>query len=53
MVELGPEDRIELTEVTQNEDFKKNVCIPYFKDIYKVLITIKCAQDLSSRSDDK
>ncbi len=30
--------------INQSEDFKKNVCIPYFKDIYK---------DLNSRSDDK
>lgn len=38
----------------QNEDFKKNVCIPYFKDIYKVnFIVLTKFQDLSSRSDDK
>ena len=34
------QDKIELIEVTQNEDFKKNVCIPYFKDIYKVIHTM-------------
>lgn len=32
--------RIELVDDTQtlNEDFKKNVAIPYFKDIYKDLV---------------
>jgi hypothetical protein len=29
-------ERIEFIENTPDEDFKKNVCIPYFKDIYKV-----------------
>jgi len=29
-------DLIYFAELTQNDDFKKNVCIPYFKDIYKV-----------------
>jgi len=34
------ETRIELVDDTQvlNEDFKKNVAIPYFKDIYKDLV---------------
>ncbi|MFS8160490.1 MAG: hypothetical protein ACMG6E_09855 [Candidatus Roizmanbacteria bacterium] len=27
---------LEFTDTLSNEDFKKNVCIPYFKDIYKV-----------------
>lgn len=45
--------KIELTEITQNEDFKKNICIPYFKDIYKVIMTVIAIQDLSSRSDDR
>jgi len=27
--------------MTYNEDFKKNVCIPYFRDIYKVKIVDK------------
>ena len=27
---------IEFLVANQSEDFKKNVCIPYFKDIYKV-----------------
>lgn len=32
--------KIELVDDTQvlNEDFKKNVAIPYFKDIYKDLV---------------
>ena len=30
--------KLEFTETVQNEDFKRNVCIPYFKDIYKVPI---------------
>mmetsp|Transcript_29527 Transcript_29527/g.28701 ORF Transcript_29527/g.28701 Transcript_29527/m.28701 type:complete len:136 (-) Transcript_29527:876-1283(-) len=34
----------EFYEAKNDDDFKQNVCIPYFKDIYK---------DLSSRSDDK
>jgi hypothetical protein len=29
-------DKIIFQETTDNEDFKKNVCIPYFKDIFKV-----------------
>ena len=40
---LSQRDVIYLTELTQNDDFKKNVCIPYFKDIFKVsssLITV-------------
>ena len=39
-------DRIELhdEQILQNEEFKKNVAIPYFKDIYK---------DLVAQSDDK
>ena len=39
-------DRIELVDdaILKNEEFKKNVAIPYFKDIYK---------DLVSQSDDK
>lgn len=33
----GVQDRIELADdvLLQNEQFKKNVAIPYFKDIYK------------------
>lgn len=31
------DQKLEFTETSQNEDFKRNVCIPYFKDIYKVL----------------
>lgn len=33
-------DRIELVDedILSNEDFKKNVAIPYFKDIYKDLV---------------
>ncbi len=33
----GVQDRIELVDdvLLQNEQFKKNVAIPYFKDIYK------------------
>ena len=31
------DSKIEFLIITQSEDFKKNVCIPYFKDIYKVL----------------
>lgn len=31
------DQKLEFTETTQDEDFKKNVCIPYFKDIYKVI----------------
>ena len=40
------EDKIELVDdaILKNEEFKKNVAIPYFKDIYK---------DLVSQSDDK
>ena len=34
------EQKLEFTETTQNEDFKRNVCIPYFKDIYKVILYI-------------
>jgi hypothetical protein len=39
-------DRIELVDdaILKNEEFKKNVAIPYFKDIYK---------DLVNQSDDK
>lgn len=39
-------DRIELVDekILQNETFKKNVAIPYFKDIFK---------DLVAQSDDK
>ena len=39
-------DKIELVDeaILHNEDFKKNVAIPYFKDIFK---------DLQSRSDDE
>ncbi len=34
------DQKIELVDDTQvlNEDFKKNVAIPYFKDIYKDLV---------------
>jgi len=40
------EDRIEMVDdaILKNEEFKKNVAIPYFKDIYK---------DLVSQSDEK
>ena len=40
------DDKIELVDdaILKNEEFKKNVAIPYFKDIYK---------DLVSQSDDK
>ena len=40
------DDRLELVDMdmTENEDFKRNVVIPYFKDLYK---------DLLQRSDDK
>ncbi len=43
---MNPTGRIELAEdaLVHNEEFKKNVAIPYFKDIYK---------DLQSQSDDK
>lgn len=43
---LADMDKIELVEdlIVQNEEFKKNVAIPYFKDIYK---------DLVNQSDDK
>ena len=44
---------IEFKETTQNEDFKKNVAISYFRDIYKVIKIYKIKQDLCSRSDDK
>ena len=39
-------DRIELVDdkILNNEEFKKNVAIPYFKDIFK---------DLVAQSDDK
>lgn len=39
-------DKIELVDeaILHNEDFKKNVAIPYFKDIFK---------DLVAQSDDK
>lgn len=32
------QDRLEFTDVNtkDSEEFKKNVCLPYFKDIYKV-----------------
>ena len=32
------ETKIEFIETISNEDFKKNVCIPYFRDIYKVVL---------------
>ena len=34
-------DRIELVDdkILQNEEFKKNVAIPYFKDIFKDLVS--------------
>jgi hypothetical protein len=40
MEPLQPLTKIELVEDTlqQNEEFKKNVAIPYFKDIYKDLV---------------
>jgi len=40
-------DAIELIEGTEfTNDFKQNVCIPYFRDIYKVFII----KDLNTRS---
>ena len=41
-----PIDKIEMVDekILSNEEFKKNVAIPYFKDIYK---------DLVAQSDDK
>ena len=30
--------KIEFIENSTNEEFNKNVCMPYFKDIYKVII---------------
>ena len=33
---LDMDSKIEFLVINQSEDFKKNVCIPYFKDIYKV-----------------
>jgi hypothetical protein len=43
---VTPTGKIELAEdaLVDNEEFKKNVAIPYFKDIFK---------DLQSQSDDK
>jgi hypothetical protein len=43
---ITPTGKIELAEdaLVDNEEFKKNVAIPYFKDIFK---------DLQSQSDDK
>ena len=34
-------DKIELVDdaILTNEEFKKNVAIPYFKDIYKDLVS--------------
>lgn len=46
------DQKLEFFESEGNEEFKKNVCIPYFRDIYKVLI-MTYSQDLSSRSDEK
>ena len=39
-------NKIEFKEMSSqiSEEFKKNVCLPYFRDIYK---------DLASRSDNK
>lgn len=39
-------DKIEFKEMSEqiSEEFKKNVCVPYFRDIYK---------DLASRSDNR
>ena len=39
-IKQATETKIELVDDTQilNEDFKKNVAIPYFKDIYKDLV---------------
>ena len=34
------DSKIEFLIITQSEDFKKNVCIPYFKDIFKVFPTL-------------
>ena len=40
--------------MTYSEDFKKNVCIPYFRDIYKVnCLVLRFIKDLSCRSDAK
>lgn len=35
------DDKIELVDdaILKNEEFKKNVAIPYFKDIYKDLVS--------------
>lgn len=40
MISNMTDQKIELVDDTQvlNEDFKKNVAIPYFKDIYKDLV---------------
>jgi len=38
--QIGNGDRIELVDdkILTNEEFKKNVAIPYFKDIFKDLV---------------
>ena len=39
---LGGGSKLELTDINPDEEFKNEVCLPYFSDIYK---------DLESRSD--
>lgn len=34
------DQKIYFTEIAQSEDFKANVCVPYFKDIFKVDIEL-------------
>jgi len=41
---------ISLSDLPEDIEFKKNVCYPYFKDIYKV--RFGSFQDLANRSDD-
>lgn len=41
---------ISLSDLPEDVEFKKNVCYPYFKDIYKV--SENNCKDLASRSDD-
>jgi hypothetical protein len=39
--QFNPVDTIELVDesILDNKDFKRNVAIPYFKDIYKDLVS--------------
>ena len=41
MEQVNNYDRIELADekILSNEEFKKNVAIPYFKDIFKDLVS--------------